>query len=228
MRKPAPRVVEQAPVDAPPKPVQWPAPPKSGSLAKATWFIVVGVFGLALVAMSSESGQEVDPLFPEPDFSTIDIDEYVAPDPEPSFRMNARDVRAMVAAYEEQFGTRDAYQLDLYPRRVVAQVPVDGARPQLERWTWDGEWRRDAPATAVQGPRDRVDVGSLGARRLEENISTARGAVGVEGGRFDRAVLVSRDGATVVEIHVSNDFNETGYVTTTPAGDIVGRDPFGG
>jgi hypothetical protein len=60
-----------------------------------------------------------------------------------------------------------------------------------------------------------------------DNVRIARGALRVERGRFGRAVLGrSGDDPAVVTIRVTNAFNETGSLTTTPVGEILSRRPF--
>ena len=71
-----------------------------------------------------------------------------------------------------------------------------------------------------------MDLADLDADRLVDNIRTARGALRVELGRLGRAVL-SRcgDDPAVVTIRITNQFNETGSLTTAPSGEILGREP---
>lgn len=148
---------------------------------------------------------------------------------EPGFEMTPRRVRQVVAAYEDRFGTREAYEVTFFPRRVTVQVPVRGPRPRFQRWTWDGAWTRSGETAAVTSSRGPVDLGSVDARRLVDNVATARTGLRVERGRFTHAVL-TRTGAepAVLDIHVGNELDESGFLTTTPAGEIVRRHPYQG
>ena len=222
-RTPAPQVVQPAPVAAP-EPVQWPVPPRTGLFPpKAIWFVVASVFGLSLVALMS-APQEPESVFGETEVSTIDWeDRYVAPDP--GFRMKVGDIREMVAAYEAELGTRQAHEVVLRPKQVVVLVPADADRQGLERWSWNGSWTR-VGSTQVDGSRPLVDLGTIDAGRLVDNIRTATGALRVEDGRFSRAVLSRQGEDAVLEIFVGNTFNEVGSLITTPGGDIVRRQPF--
>lgn len=226
---PAPRVAAPA---LPPLPRALPARPVTPSESvplKVIWVAVVAVFAAVVLGMISSAQDDMDPFGPGVDQTTITWDEIddVDPAPEPGFRMRAADVRAVLSAFEGHFGTREAYEIDFFPRRVVVEVPVGARGQRFERWAWDGTWTRTAGPARVDGPPQLVDLGTLAAGPLVDNIATARGALRVEQGRFDRAVLSrSGDEPAVVTIIVTNRFNESGSLTTTPAGEILGRQPF--
>ena len=227
--QPAPVVVHQAPAPkvVPPEPVQWPVPKGDGLPRNFLGFAAAGIVGLMILAMASSAQKEMEPLYGEDDYSTtIPWDQLDDEVPDPGFRMKARDVRELVGSYEAEFGSLETYQVSFFPRRVVVHVPVDGARPRFERWTWDGEWTKDADASPLAAPQATLDLGALDAERLVDNIETAKGSVRVERGRFDRAVMTRHDADVVLEIVVRNQFNESGSLVTTPEGDIVRRHPF--
>lgn len=182
---------------------------------------VTGVVALAMFAVSGTSETVTSPGF------------EAAPAPVESatrgasYRMTAPQVRRFVTAYEKKFGTLEAFEVVLFPQRVGVQVPVRGPRPRMERWTWDGEWRQDTTAAAVTGPNQRVDAGAIDARLLLSNIRVAERGLDVEGARFTHAVLHRRnDGPTELNIYVGNELQESGYLSTTPAGDVVRRHPY--
>lgn len=141
--------------------------------------------------------------------------------------MTAGDVRAFLRAYEDQFGTLETYGAGFYPDRVGVQVPVRGSRPRMERWSWTGEWRQDTEASRVTGPDGIVDLGTVDVRRMFANISLARTTLDVERGTLTH-VLVNRwlDEAPSVNIYIGNRFDESGYLKTTPAGDVVRAFPY--
>ncbi|MCF6379818.1 DUF1707 domain-containing protein [Nocardioides KLBMP 9356] len=190
------------------------------------------VIGLIVVTMfvalgdgstSSESGS--GPVFE----SGLADPEVVSEDPPatPTFEMTPGQVRAFMRAYEEQFGTLEVYEAGFYPHRVGVQVPVRGSRPRMERWSWTGEWTQDTDASAVTGPTERVDLGTVDVRRMFANIETARKTLNVERGRLTH-VLVNRwfDDQPSVNIYIGNQFNESGYLKTAPAGDVVRAFPY--
>ncbi|SEC67863.1 protein of unknown function [Nocardioides exalbidus] len=144
----------------------------------------------------------------------------------PAFAFTAASVRRFVRGYEDKFGTLEAYEVSFFPDRIQAQVPVRGSRPRMERWAWNGEWRQDTQAAAVAGPYQRVDLGAVDVRRLVANVATARKTLGVEKARFTHAVLIRwGDGPTEIDIYVGNDFGETAYLSSTPAGQVTRRIP---
>lgn len=147
------------------------------------------------------------------------------------FRMRPRDLREAAAAYESRFGTSEAYRVDYRPRSVVVQSPAGRSGDRVATWVWDGTtWTRQADSetgSTTAPATGTVDIAEVAPGPLVDNVRVARGALRVEDGRFTRAtVLVGEDGAPVVEIHVSNTFNEAGFLTTTPAGEILRRDPY--
>ncbi len=188
--------------------------------------LVVGVTAVvALFAVAGETervtSQGVDPASPVRSAQATPVESA------PSFSMTEAQVRRFLTAYEQQFGTAEAYEVSFFPDRVQAQVPVRGSRPRMERWTWNGGWRQDTTATAVTGPSQRVDAGAIDVRRMFANIGVARRTLDVERGRFTHAILHRwSDEPTSLNIYVGNDFNESGFLGTTPAGEVVRRVPY--
>jgi len=197
----------------------------AGSAGKAMTIgvsVVVGLVFLGAVSAMEDADQAWESEVVEVPWEQLDAETSA-----PGFRMTNRGVRELVSAYVGQFGTLEAYEVAFHPRRVTVQVPVRGPRPRSERWTWDGEWRKDSDAAAVVGQRRRVDLGTVDAERLVDNIATARRALRVERGRFTHALL-TKVGAAPVElnIYIGNEFNESGYLSTSPDGRIVRRHPY--
>ncbi|RYB92999.1 DUF1707 domain-containing protein [Nocardioides oleivorans] len=190
---------------------------------------VTAVVALAMFAVSGETGVDssraIDsPVVVETETGT---ETGTGTGTTPPFRLSAGSVRSFVKAYQEEFGTLEAYEVGFFAQRVGVQVPVRGSRPRMERWSWDGAWRQDTQASAVIGPNQRVDLGAVDVRRLFANIATARTTLDVEKGRFTHALLIRwGDEPTELNIYVGNDFDETGYLSTTPAGEITRRHPY--
>ncbi len=195
-------------------------------LAGLVVFLVLGAVG-ALVLLAAGGDQD----------SATSEGVAVAPDPvasapatevaeAPAFRMTAPEVREMLRAYEREFGTVDVFEAGFYPTRVGVQVPVRGSRPRYERWTWAGSWRQDTDASAVTGPGGVIDLGRLDVRRLFDNIATARRTLDVERGRLTHVLVNSWSGEPTVNIYIGNTFDETGYLKTTLAGDVVRAYPY--
>lgn len=189
--------------------------------------VVAGVTGLVALLMFAVSGDPESVTSQGTEVVPVPVEETAVVSEDVSFRMTAPQVRAFVRAYEEEFGTLEAFEVGFYPERVGVQVPVRGSRPRMERWSWDGAWRQDTTASAVRGPNRRVDLGAVDVGRLFDNIAAARRTLDVEKGRFTHAILIRwGDEPTELNIYVGNEFNESGYLSSTPAGEITRRHPY--
>jgi hypothetical protein len=188
--------------------------------------VVAAVTGVVALAFFASSGSETTTTTTEvASVPEVPVDEVEVP----SFAMTPGQVRKFLDAYEEQFGTLDAFEAGFYPERVGVQVPVRGSRPRMERWSWTGEWRQDTEASRVTGPGGIVDLATVDVRRMFANIDTARETLRVQRGRLTH-VLVNRwfDDRAAVNIYIGNTFDESGYLSTTPSGDIVRAFPYDG
>jgi hypothetical protein len=195
-------------------------------IGKAVGAVAVLAFLAALVTSMQAPGSVSS--VGSGDYAAVPWEQVETGAEELAFAMTPRRIREAVDAYESEFGTLEAFEVAFFPRRVVVQVPVPGARPRAERWTWDGTWTRDAGAGAVTGARGLVDLGAVDAARLVDNVALARRALRVEKGRFTHALLTRTGGGpTELDIHVGNRFNESGHLSTTPAGEILRRHPYG-
>lgn len=213
-----------------------PAVPRAARLVVGGVFAVVtvvallvfGIVGLVFFSATSEQDSGTGTVEISSEAAPVPVEQDVVAEP-PSFEMTAPGVRQFVKAYEREFGTLDAYDVGFYPGRVGVQVPVRGTRPRYERWTWDGGWTQDTEARATNGFNELVDLGALDVRRLFANIATARKTLQVERGRLTH-VLYHRWQAEdpTVNIYIGNDFGESGYLSTTPSGDVVRAFPYDG
>jgi hypothetical protein len=188
--------------------------------------VVAGVTAIVALFYFASSDGEVTTTTVVPSASAapeVSVEEAEAP----SFEMTAGQVRAFLGAYEEQFGTLEVYEAAFYPGRVGVMVPVRGSRPRMERWSWTGEWRQDTEASRVTGPGGIVDLGTVDVRRMFANIDTARRTLEVDRGKLTH-VLVNRwfDDQAAVNIYIGNQFGESGYLRTTPPGEVVRAYPY--
>lgn len=224
---------------APAAPVVGPADGSTDAVPRAARVAVGGaavvVMLVALIVLAMVGVAFMSTGEPEP-FITSEVSGEAVPVPmeesveaPPSFEMTAPEVRRFVRAYEREFGTLEAYDVGFYPARVGVQVPVRGTRPRFERWTWDGEWTQDTQAAAVTGLTGLVDLGSLQVRPLFANIATARTSLDVERGRLTHVILHRWRGEDPsVNIYIGNTFGESGYLRTTPSGEVVRAYPYDG
>lgn len=222
--RPVPVVATQAP--APRSPARPAASAYSRSLRTLAGIVGAVLVGVVFIGAASSMQGTEDDLATGVSVPTpwVEAADGVTT---PGFAMRAGHVRELVRAYQARFGSLEPYEVTFYPRRVQVQVPVAGNRPRFELWSWDGTWTKDAAPVVLDPSHERVDLGGLDPDRLLDNIRTARGALRVEEARFSRAVLSrSGDDPAVVTIQVTNQFHETGHLTATPAGEILGREPY--
>ena len=186
--------------------------------------VVGGVTGVVALAMFAVPGERDSVFSQGTEVAPVPVEEVSEG---ASFRMTAPQVRQFLKAYEKKFGTLDAFEVTFFPDRIQAQVPVRGPRPRMERWTWDGQWRQDTTAAAVTGPLRRVDAGSIDVRRMFANIDVAERGLEVEKARFTHAILLRwNEEPTELNIYVANTFDESGHLSTTPAGQVRRRHPY--
>lgn len=197
-----------------------------GGVVAVITLVALVIFGMVGLAMFSVTG-DADP-------GTVEISGEAVPVPveeevveAPSFEMTAPGVRQFLRAYEREFGTLDAYGVGFYPARVGVEVPVRGNRPRYERWTWDGTWTQDTEAAGTNGFNEPVDLGTLDVRRLFANIATAKTSLRVQRGKPTHVLVHQRQGEDpTVNIYIGNSYGESGYLRTTPSGDVVRAFPY--
>jgi hypothetical protein len=223
--RPAPVVVATpAPAPAPARPSRPSVSADASSTNKVVGTVAALALGIVFLgAVSSMHSAQEDWAGGTDYAEEVPWGQIDAEQAERGFSMTNRGVRDLVVAYEAEFGTLEAVEVVFRPRSVTVQVPLGGPRSRVERWTWDGAWRKDSDATDVV-PRQRIDLGSIDVGALVDNVATARRALGVERGRFTHAVLAKPGEAPAeLTIHVENEFHETGYLSTTPDGKILRR-----
>jgi hypothetical protein len=190
--------------------------------------LIFGAVGLAFFSVAGGSDESPTVVTSGEDWA-VPVPAEVDVAEAPSFAMTAPEVRQFVRAYEREFGTLEAYDVGFYPTRVGVQVPVRGSRPRFERWTWDGEWTQDTEAAGVTGLSEVVDLGTLDVRRLFANITTAKKSLRVDRGKLTHVVFHRWQGeAPSVNVYIGNSFGESGYLRTTPSGDVVRAYPYDG
>lgn len=218
-----------------PIPAQAAPPPRTprtgrvaGLVAALGAFVVLvggGVVGLVVLSATDESGVGSP---------TVVVSSEAVPVPSEagaaqarSFAMTAPEVRRFLKGYEKRFGTLDVFEVGFYPTRVGAQVPVRGTRPRMERWSFDGTWRRDTKAARVREGTVVFDAGELDVQRLFANITTARKTLGVQRGRLTHVLIHTwTDGVPTVNIYIANSFDESGFLKTSMAGDLIRAFPY--
>lgn len=183
----------------------------------------IGVAGLVLLA-DVDTGSGTSPSVAVESAQAQPVP--VEAEAESSFEMTGKGVRRFLKGYEEEFGTLDVFQLGFYPTRVDVQVPVRGTRPRMEKWSFDGTWRRDTESAWGRANTVVFDAGGLDVGRLVANISTARKTLGVQRGRLTHVLVHTwTDGVPTVNIFVANSLDESGFLKTSMRGELIGAYP---
>ena len=154
------------------------------------------------------------------------------PDPPagPAYSLTAKGITDWLAAYRQKFGTSLVYELTFYENYVIVNAPVPGKARQSgwlyredRTWTGFGGVRATFPGAALVNTR-RLDIPAL-----MRNITRARRTLNVE--QPAQAYVIVRfiksvDEKPSVDIHVTNEFQESGYLATTLDGQVERAYPY--
>ncbi|NPD05579.1 DUF1707 domain-containing protein [Nocardioides sp. zg-1308] len=234
LQLPEGHVPPAAPSRTPVRVLSRPSSGARGVLVGLVVFVVlvaVGVTGVVALAMFAVSGgpDATTSTVVDPAPAVPGQDPAIGQPGPPSFELTPAGVRGLLRDYEAEFGTLDAFETGLYPEHAWAFVPVRGARPRYERWSFDGAWSRQSDASAVRDGSPVIDLGALDVRRLFANIDTAQKTLDVPRGELTHVLVNSwMEARPSVNIYVANRFDESGYLRTTLAGDVVRAYPYGG
>ena len=119
--------------------------------------------------------------------------------------------------------------LTLYETYVIVGVPVRGKARQ-EGWLFrDGSWTGFGGVRATFPGSQVVDTRRLAVPALMRNVARARATLDVE--QPSQAYVVVRfirppDAVPGADIHVSNEFRESGYLATTLQGRVERAYPY--
>ena len=196
---------------------------------------VVAVLGL--VANGTEEGSKANPAVPTQP-GTDQTDSPGGTDPggtvdEPpagsKYSLTAAGMRSFLATYRQRFGTSKVVDLTFYEEYVIVNAPVPGKARQ-EGWLYrEGTWRGFGGISATFPGAGMVDTNRLNIAALTRNIARARRTLNVE--KPAQAYVVIRfiaqvDEVPSVDIHVSNEFRESGYLATTLDGRVERAFPY--
>lgn len=210
-----------------------------GVLLIAVLGVVVAVVAAAvgLVAFSSSTGGSAEgsagPPLPDVSVAASPVGQ-VSPVPEPAvpaYRLGGPGIRSFLAAYRAKFGTSKVVDLTLYDDYVIVQVPVRG-RARHAGWIYrDGAFRDFGGVTADFPGSAVIDTRRLDVPALVRNLAKAGRLLEVEEASSRYVTLDYRpqfDDAPNVNIHLSNPYDESGYLATTLDGRVERAYPFGG
>lgn len=214
---------------APAVPGRAPAPRATRRVARALVALgaVAVLLGIAVTSLVTLASVDTDSATSTSSSPAAPVEVPIASEESATFAMAPAPVRKFLGSYEEQFGTLDVWEAGFYPARVGVQVPVRGARPRFERWSYDGSWRQDTTASAVSNPQGTADLATLDVRRLFANIAAARKTLDVRRGELTHVLVNTRtDGVSTVHIYIANSFDESGHLTTSMSGDVIRSHPY--
>lgn len=212
--------------------------------------LVLGVVGAAVFAVvafrggDESSGELFDPL-PSVSVDPADPSDPADPgdpedpaDPEPAdpgepsepYALRGPAVRAFLAAYRAKFGTTRAIAMTLYDEYAIVRVPVPGKNRNTGWLYRPGQGWRDFGGVSANFPGSAaVDTSKLDVPALMRNIETARRTLNVEEYSLTYVNMDYRpdfDDVPNVNIYVSNEFHESGYLATTLDGRVERAYPY--
>jgi hypothetical protein len=148
----------------------------------------------------------------------------------PSYGLTVAGIRGFLADYQERFGTTMVVDLVLYGDYAIANVPQAGThrhagylyRP-TSGWTDFGGVSANFPSAQP------VDLRKLDVPALVRHIAKARSTLNVEKANTTYAIVryyTQADEVPSVDIHVANQFGESGYLATTLDGKVERAYPY--
>lgn len=204
--------------------------------------VVLGLLGAGTSLLgfgSSGSGSSSGELFtPEPIPTDVDVEPSDEPSASPAdddpgggstYALTVIGVRSFVAAYRAKFHTTTVTDLTLYGDYAVVNVPQPRNRHAGYLYR-NGEWQDFGGVMANFPGAQPVDLRRLDIGALAHNIVKARRTLGVEDPTQTYAIVryvTSADEVPSVDIHVANDFGESGYLATRLDGTVERAYPFG-
>jgi hypothetical protein len=157
-----------------------------------------------------------------------------APEPDPPavsvYKLTQTGIQDFLATYRRKFATSRVVDLTFYTDYVIVDAPVPGKARQSgwlfrndSGWTTFGGVRATFPGSAV------VNTNRLDIPALVRNIARARRTLNVEAPA--QAYVIIRfipriDPVPSVDIHVANQFQESGYLATTLDGKVQRAYPY--
>jgi hypothetical protein len=147
----------------------------------------------------------------------------------PAYSLTGPGIRAFLDLYRSTYDTTEVVDLVLYDDYVIVSVPVPGKARHgglLYRndsgFTDFGGIRANAPGTRT------IDVATMNIRALLRNIERARATLNVEDPTTTYVVIrhFASSEAPDVNIYVSNEFRESGYLATTMKGQVERAYPY--
>jgi hypothetical protein len=207
------------------------------SVVLAIALVVAGVVFVSYrAAQTDDDGPAADPgAQPEPASQApaspggVRTTPAKAPPASKSYSLSEAGIRGFLQTYRKRFGTSRVVDLTLYGGYAIVDVPVSGKARQTgwlyrdEKWTGFGGTRAVFPGSQV------IDTNLLAVPPLVRNIKRARATLNVEL-PADTYVIVRSirpvDDVPSVDIHVTNKYQESGYLATRLDGTVERAFPY--
>jgi hypothetical protein len=212
--------------------------PRAVLIVVAVAVVVLGLVAAFVAVISrGDSSSESSELPPgqssSADPSSPGASKSPGSDPKGTYSLSAAGIRSFLATYQKQFHTTRVVDLVMYPDYAVVDVPVAGGRGRQQGWVYRPEsgWIGAGGVRAVFPGAATVNTRRLDVDALVRNIARARATLKVEKPTTTYVILrfIRRvDRVPSVDIHVANNFQESGYLATRLNGKVERAYPFGG
>lgn len=204
--------------------------------------VVIGAGSSALVAIrSSDDSSNGDSGLFSPEPIPTDVTSAVpsgapsastpagSPGTGTEYALTVIGIRSFLTAYQARFHTTRVVDLTLYGDYAIVNVPQAKNRHAGFLYR-NGDWQDFGGVMANFPGAQVVDLRRLDVPALARNIAKARRTLGVEKPATTYSIVrdySSSDAAPSVDIHVANDFGESGYLVTTLDGTVERAYPYG-
>ncbi len=131
--------------------------------------------------------------------------------------------------YQEKFGDTVVDELRLYPDDASIERTTVAQPNRVVDYRYRGGFMASSAMTGREADKPIFDLAMVNASALGDLLSRAVSMLKVEGGAVSH-IMMDIDSITTVPtiaVYVSNEFNESGYLEVTPAGDLIHSYPFG-
>lgn len=166
---------------------------------------------------------------PEDPADPADTDPDEDPPAGPAYTQTASGVRSFLAEYRKEFGTSQVVDLILYGDYVIVNVPVQGKARQ-QGWLYrEGKWQTFGGIRATFPGSAIIETNRLDIVKMMRNVARAKRTLDVELPAQVYVILryIPRfDEVPSVDIHVANQYGESGYLATTLDGRVERAYPY--
>ena len=221
-----PRAVQAVPSDQRRRAVARAGSPAASS-SSSSWCSPVAAGAVVVVAVRTIQGLTQDAVNEatgralDPGAEPGDADPGSGP-AAAKYGLTESGISGFLKVYRERFGTNRVVDLTMYGDYAIVNVP----KPKSRQEAGSTAKPRGSPASAVSGPpspaRVRSSTNRLAIPALVRNIARARATLNVEDPTQTYVIVRFIPGRTGAErdIHVGNEFNESGYMATTLDGKV--------